>query len=265
MAASSFDVPLNVDPATGEILDDEPQQAIVEAPRDGEHGPLTARTLASAFLVKGEALAQLRETLLQGVRTLADNARMDRPAGPVTDSSVRPELVAMTKASENLKAAASALTDAAKEADYRSGQLLLEAREERANEIEAKGGSTSLRYGFDGREFKVGVTQATETWTDAAAILDVLVNEIVAVADTAEEATLLAQGARRMAAALLGGVGRDGVLGAPSYKITVLEALRVRLEAAGEAGLATQLAGAFGKRPKGDPRVTVSEEIPRTR
>lgn len=258
---STFDLPLNVDPSTGEILDAEPEVT--------ETVPLPSVEVATTSLtdlaVPGAVVTDLRQALVDRVGDVAAHAREARPAGPVTDVSVRGELVAMTLTGEQLRAAGAAFIDAAKAADTWAGDVLLEARPEVADALESKGGSTSLRYAAGGREFKVGVSQATQVWTNADAILDVIVSDLLDGVEDVAEAKAMADGARRMAEALLTGNGEGlaGLLSSPSYKITALTAYEIHLQGRGQDALANRLGAAYGKRPHGDPKVKVEEFQPR--
>lgn len=265
-APDPFDTPV-LDERTGELL--EPSASTPAADAAVVPVGIAAAAAQAVEAVDHEQVAAFTGDLaaaLERRTSTAYQALVDRrPAGRVTAEVVAPELAWLADAHDVLAAIGKTFTDQARSIKSLAGDVVLEVRTDR--DVEAAGGSASVRVGTPGRAgsaVKVTATQPTETFTDTAAIVDVLVPWLL---DSSEDPTLAHQavpdaycdGARDMAATLLGLHGRVGLLAAPKWKSSALDVLRATLQGAGEVGvgLAARLAVAYGRRPKGNVQVTV--------
>ena len=247
------------DPATGEVLEPEadlPDAAVDDGSWDVGLVALTPTALAASASDTAAFTRSLREAIDGRLAAEYDRLRDGRdPAKPLT-VAVEPELRYLTSAADTFAAVARVFTDAAAHARGQAGDIVLEVKPDDAERLERKGGTASLRVGrtsSGGESVKVTVRQATETFADTDAILDVLVAHLIdavepppALAPEWSEETL-AIGARALAAAV-----RD--LTSPwSWKSSALDVLAGQLDDA----LKARLVAAYGRRPKGDPRTEV--------
>lgn len=172
-----------------------------------------------------------------------------------TQADVAPELALLGDQFEVLDALAKVFAEASLRVRSIAGDVVQEVQWER--DVAKTGGTTSVKVGARGSAIKTTVTQATETWTEDATIVDVLVATLVdKPGDNPLEAEVLyaqayATGARD------GIAGYTALLAAPKFKITALDALRDKLQGANDFPLAERLNRAYGKRAKGDPRTTI--------
>lgn len=280
-----FDEPIaNLE--TGELLHDDdgaPGLVITYGPNgvlavdtlDGE--PATAVLASTAMQAIDTAAADLgaftgalRRDLEERIDTTYAAAYAARPvhlspgigkhegevvASRPTQADVAPELALLGDQFEVLDALAKVFAEASLRVRSIAGDVVQEVQWER--DVAKTGGTTSVKVGARGSAIKTTVTQATETWTEDTTIVDVLVATLVPAADgEALEAELLESQAYALGARE-GIAGYTALLAAPKFKITALDALRDKLQGAGDFPLAERLNRAYGKRAKGDPRTTI--------
>lgn len=260
------------DPATGEVLDPEPltpgpltyEEAIGRrsapdaAVDDGSWDvglvALTPTALAASASDTAAFTRSLREAIDGRLAAEYDRLRDGRDPGKPLEVAVEPELRYLTSAADTFTAVARVFTDAAAHARGQAGDIVLEVKPDDAQRLERKGGSASLRVGrtsSGGESVKVTVRQATETFADTDAILDVLVAHLIDeradLAATTGLPAVYAGGARDLAETVRG-------LTSPwSWKSSALDVLAGQLDDA----LKARLKAAYGRRPKGDPRTEV--------
>lgn len=276
---SPFDTP-PFDPVTGELFGDPVEPVVVAEPVPSgllsavlaERGADAIGAAASLSTFTGE----LRAALEHRISTEYDALMSARPAGPVTQAVVAPELQWLADAHEVLSAIGKVFAEQSAGVKSLASDVVLEVR--RDLDIERTGGSASVKVGARGagQAVKVTTTQPTDVYTDTAVIVDVLVAHMLAVSDAGpaiplDETTAsvaYAAGARGMADALLGLHDVIGLLSAPKWKSTALDLLRETLEAGGVTGvaLATRLRDGYGRRPHGKMSTTIERtELKQTR
>lgn len=248
------------DPATGEVLDPEPVALPDAAVDDGSWDvglvALTPTALAASASDTAAFTRSLREAIAGRLAAEYDRLRDGRdPAKPLT-VAVEPELRYLTSAADTFAAVARVFTDAAAHARGQAGDIVLEVKPDDAERLERKGGTASLRVGrtsSGGDSVKVTVRQATETFADTDAILDVLVAHLIdgampgKITSETDAAVVYANGMRVAVAAV------QGLTSPWSWKSSALDALAGQLD----DDLKARLVAAYGRRPKGDPRTEV--------
>lgn len=248
------------DPATGEVLDPEPDlpdAAVDDGSWDVGLVALTPTALAASASDTATFTRSLRDAIDGRLAAEYDRLRDARDPGKPLDLAVEPELRYLTSAADTFTAVARVFTDAAAHARGQAGDIVLEVKPDDAERLERKGGTASLRVGrtsSGGDSVKVTVRQATETFADTDAILDVLVAHLIDEREDLDGSpsagtlpVLYASGARDLAETVRG-------LTSPwSWKSSALDVLAGQLDDT----LKARLKAAYGRRPKGDPRTEV--------
>lgn len=244
------------DPATGEIIEDQPEVDDATAGRILDALAAHAAVADPLVLHIGpHADIDAYSANLRGaIRARIDagyNALVSaRPDAPI-DVAVAPELRWLTATHDTLDTVGRVFADAIKDVKSITGDVIQEARPER--ELHKVGGTASVRVArVEGEEgtVKASVTQPTKAFAELPAILDVLVADMLAQVDAAgwseEQVAAYADGARDALARAQEITNPWGV------KTSVLDKWLPLLPDA----LAARLRAAYGRKVHGNPTVS---------